>query len=291
MQSTGPTRRRAEPVRVAVTMRTPGHDFELAAGFLYGEGILDGRNDVADVAYCLDADVDEEQRQNIVTVTLRLTRRQKVRRVVEMADIDTVMEWFDARIAGAEMAIVLASARAHLAVALASPAASEAQPRPLDGLPERDTAPPEPVLVATRKAPALVTTEDDPTAAVVDAFAALRRKREERVADRRVDRYGLILFDYDRAEIRPEFVPVVTAHAKFLNGSPQRKVRLEGHSDERGTAEYNLALGERRALAVKSYLLSLGIAADRDAVAAGDRLAARRGRPCRGPSHAPRAPC
>jgi len=56
---------------IAVTMRTPGNDFELAAGFLYGEGILDGRDDVADVAYCLDADVEEEQRQNIVTVTLR----------------------------------------------------------------------------------------------------------------------------------------------------------------------------------------------------------------------------
>lgn len=55
---------------IAVTMRTPGDDFELAAGFLFSEGIIDGRNDVADVAYCLDADIDEDQRQNIVTVTL-----------------------------------------------------------------------------------------------------------------------------------------------------------------------------------------------------------------------------
>jgi FdhD protein len=51
-------------------MRTPGDDFELAMGFLYGEGILDHREDVADVAYCLDLDIDEEQRRNIVTVTL-----------------------------------------------------------------------------------------------------------------------------------------------------------------------------------------------------------------------------
>ena len=56
---------------IAITMRTPGDDFELAAGFLYGEGILESRDDVADVAYCLDADIEEEQRQNIVTVTLR----------------------------------------------------------------------------------------------------------------------------------------------------------------------------------------------------------------------------
>ncbi len=56
---------------IAVTMRTPGDDFELAAGFLYGEAILDGPDDLADVAYCLDADIEEEQRQNVVTVTLR----------------------------------------------------------------------------------------------------------------------------------------------------------------------------------------------------------------------------
>jgi len=54
---------------IAVTMRTPGDDFELAAGFLYGEAIVDSPDDVADVSYCLDA--EPEQRFNIVTVTLR----------------------------------------------------------------------------------------------------------------------------------------------------------------------------------------------------------------------------
>src|SRR4051794_31862951 len=53
---------------IAVTMRTPGDDFELAAGFLHGEGILHSRDDVADIAYCTDE--DEEQAMNIVTVTL-----------------------------------------------------------------------------------------------------------------------------------------------------------------------------------------------------------------------------
>jgi FdhD protein len=54
---------------IAVTMRTPGNDFELAAGFLYGEGIIPNREDVADISYCMDE--DEDQAFNIVTVTLR----------------------------------------------------------------------------------------------------------------------------------------------------------------------------------------------------------------------------
>jgi len=56
---------------VAITMRTPGDDFELAAGFLFGEGIITSREDFFDIAYCLDDDVQQEQRLNVVTVTLR----------------------------------------------------------------------------------------------------------------------------------------------------------------------------------------------------------------------------
>lgn len=54
--------------RLAVTMRTPGADFELAAGFLYGEGLIGGRSDLLNIRYCLDADVDPEQKYNVVTV-------------------------------------------------------------------------------------------------------------------------------------------------------------------------------------------------------------------------------
>ena len=69
----------------------------------------------------------------------------------------------------------------------------------------------------------------------------------------------IIYFDYDRAEIKPEFVPIVTAHAKYLNANNANKIRLEGHSDERGSREYNIGLGERRAQAVRRALMLQGV--------------------------------
>jgi peptidoglycan-associated lipoprotein len=69
----------------------------------------------------------------------------------------------------------------------------------------------------------------------------------------------IIYFDYDRAEIKPEFVPIVTAHAKYLNTNGANKIRLEGHSDERGSREYNIGLGERRAQAVRRALMLQGV--------------------------------
>jgi len=68
----------------------------------------------------------------------------------------------------------------------------------------------------------------------------------------------LVYFGYDRAEIRPEFKDVLNAHAEYLVANPQARIVLEGHCDERGTVEYNLALGERRANTVKRYLIVQG---------------------------------
>lgn len=70
-------------------------------------------------------------------------------------------------------------------------------------------------------------------------------------------------FDYDSAEIRPDARQALQKTADFLKNYPQLRVTIEGHCDERGSTEYNLALGDRRANAVKQYLVSLGISADR----------------------------
>ncbi|HEX5419262.1 MAG TPA: peptidoglycan-associated lipoprotein Pal [Gammaproteobacteria bacterium] len=72
----------------------------------------------------------------------------------------------------------------------------------------------------------------------------------------------VVYFDFDTSEIRPEFNAVLTAHAKFLASHPNTRVRLEGHTDERGSREYNIGLGERRAQAVRQVLLLQGAAAD-----------------------------
>jgi peptidoglycan-associated lipoprotein len=70
-------------------------------------------------------------------------------------------------------------------------------------------------------------------------------------------------FDYDKADIRPDARQALSKTADFLKGHPQFKVTVEGHCDERGSTEYNLGLGQRRADAVKQYLVSLGVPADR----------------------------
>ena len=69
----------------------------------------------------------------------------------------------------------------------------------------------------------------------------------------------LVYFDYDSFNLKPESQSVIEAHAKLLRANAQRKVSLEGHTDERGGREYNLALGQKRAEAVVQQMKVLGV--------------------------------
>jgi len=70
----------------------------------------------------------------------------------------------------------------------------------------------------------------------------------------------VVYFDYDSFLIKPEFQGVIEAHATYLKGDRNRRVAIEGHTDERGGREYNLALGQRRSEAVRRALALLGVA-------------------------------
>lgn len=80
------------------------------------------------------------------------------------------------------------------------------------------------------------------------------------------DQYNLcqmIHFDYDKSNIKPEYEGCLQRLAEFLKAYPDVRLVIEGHTDERGTNEYNLALGERRAESASAYLYNLGIGAGR----------------------------
>jgi peptidoglycan-associated lipoprotein len=69
----------------------------------------------------------------------------------------------------------------------------------------------------------------------------------------------IIYFDFDKSDIKPEFAAVITGNAQFLAAHPNTKLKLEGNTDERGTREYNIGLGERRAQAVRRALMLQGV--------------------------------
>jgi peptidoglycan-associated lipoprotein len=114
----------------------------------------------------------------------------------------------------------------------------------LAGCPTKPT--PQAAPAAPTEAAPAPTTETS----AADAAAAAARAAEQRLLAQTV-----IYFDFDRSDIRPEFVDVIAAHARKLAASANLKVRLEGHTDERGSREYNIGLGERRAQSVRRALL------------------------------------
>jgi peptidoglycan-associated lipoprotein len=82
----------------------------------------------------------------------------------------------------------------------------------------------------------------------------------EQLAKQQLSSVGFIVyFDYDSSDLKAESNAIVAAHAKYLSSNASLKVRLEGNTDERGSREYNIGLGERRAQAVRRALLLQGV--------------------------------
>ena len=87
-----------------------------------------------------------------------------------------------------------------------------------------------------------------------------------------------VYFDYDRDQIKPEFRGVIEDHAKYLRENPTVRARIEGNADERGSREYNVALGQRRAEVVMKSMMLLGVPASRmEAISYGEEKPRRTG--------------
>jgi peptidoglycan-associated lipoprotein len=98
------------------------------------------------------------------------------------------------------------------------------------------------------------------------------------MADSRIPEVRTIYFAYDSDQIRSEFESVLNAHARYLRSNGNARVVLQGHTDERGTREYNLALGERRANGVERFLNIQGVSPSQvEVVSYGEERPAARG--------------
>lgn len=93
--------------------------------------------------------------------------------------------------------------------------------------------------------------------AEAEARAAAERARAVDAA--RATLEEMVFFDYDMSEIREDAAEVLRRKAEILRASPQVQIRIEGHADERGSTEYNLALGNRRAEAIRQFLVGFGL--------------------------------
>lgn len=105
-----------------------------------------------------------------------------------------------------------------------------------------------------------------------------RQPSAEEMAREAALRTRVFYFDFDVSEFRPSDRETLTFHARDLAANPSKSLRLEGHADERGTREYNLALGERRANGIRDYLIVNGASRSQiETVSYGEERPARRG--------------
>lgn len=94
----------------------------------------------------------------------------------------------------------------------------------------------------------------------------LSSEEQARLQMQQLQKDNIVYFDLDKYEISSSYAQMLDGHATFLRSNPSYKVTVEGHADERGTPEYNISLGERRASSVKMYLQGKGVSADQIAI-------------------------
>jgi peptidoglycan-associated lipoprotein len=141
-------------------------------------------------------------------------------------------------------AVLVLSVAALVAVGCAKKQTVKSEGAPGAGTPGAVEAP----VKEAPAAPVVVAPETPPAAAPGIA-----------VTEEKPSQFDDVRFDFDKSEVKEDGRKTCQAVAGYLKKNPKAKLQVEGHCDERGTAEYNLALGERRATAVMSYLVSLGV--------------------------------
>jgi peptidoglycan-associated lipoprotein len=157
--------------------------------------------------------------------------------------------------------VQLTSMRAYLVIVIAisltvagcsrrKPPVAQPAPPPAAGPPATAAAPPPPPVRVEEALPVPADAEDSIGGRSLDEL-------------NRNSPFKPVFFDLDSAELDDPGRAIVSGNAELLKKYSAWVITVEGHADERGTAEYNLALGERRAVAVKTYLISLGVAPDR----------------------------
>jgi peptidoglycan-associated lipoprotein len=138
---------------------------------------------------------------------------------------------------------------------------------------EKEMEAPAPEVAKEEKAAVPAAKEEKMEEAKIERLKELEEAKKQEAAideekawmERRAAKFEAeaMYFDFDKSFIRLEYRPILQEKAAFLKDYPDMRVRIEGNCDERGTNEYNLALGERRGSSAKNFLISLGIAADR----------------------------
>jgi peptidoglycan-associated lipoprotein len=102
----------------------------------------------------------------------------------------------------------------------------------------------------------------DTTQSTTDVTGTIPPPEPIRKAATLASELEMVYFDYDKSDLRPDALPILDRNAEWLLQHPGLQVQIEGHCDERGTIEYNLALGQRRAESVREYLIKKGVDAN-----------------------------